>query len=720
MNITQQTIVYYIPAMDCPVEEGLIRSRLQSMPGIVGLECNLMQRILTVQHTLPSPAPVEAALKAIGMDPEVSPSTGKPHTHPGASASIPWTRLAVAGAFAVLAEVLDLLWQWRNSVSIADAYHISYGMAHSAIFVAAAAAIALSGLSTYKKGWQAVCSGTLNINALMSVAVTGAVCIGQYPEAAMVMVLFNISEAIETMALNKARNAIKNLLALAPETAVVAQANGSWAETDIRLVPVGSRVRVRPGEKIALDGVLVSGHSSVDQSPITGESLPVEKCVGDVVYAGTINTSGSFEFTTTARATETTLARIIHAVEDAQASRAPMQRVVDTFASYYTPAIFAIALLTALVSPLALDWSWGHAVYTALVLLVIGCPCALVISTPVSIVGGMAAATRHGILIKGGMFLELGRKLEILALDKTGTITSGKPCLTDVIPLGAMDTTRMVTLAAGLAACSDHPISRAIAAKAAEQGISPLQVEDFSAMPGRGVSGVIHGERWHLGNSKLAEELGCPVRAMSDHIQALEHEGKTVTLLIGPEGIAGVFAVADTVRQSSLSALCELKSLHVRTVMLTGDNAQTASAVARQAGVDVVHSSLLPADKLRIIEELDSQGHVVGMVGDGINDAPALARAHIGFAMAGGGTDVAIETADVALMDDDLRKIPRFIRLSRATWVILLQNVILALGIKALFFVLTFTGYTTMWMAVFADVGTCLMVVANGLRTMRQ
>lgn len=717
MNIAQQTIVYHIPAMDCPVEEGLIRSRLQSVPGIIGLECNLMKRILTVHHNLSSPAPVEAALKSIGMEPEVS-STGQPHVH-GAASRIPWVRLSVAGAFAVLAEVLDLLWQWHGGSMYSDANFFSYALEHVPMLMASVTAIALSGLTTYKKGWQAVRSGRLNINALMSVAVTGAVCIGQFSEAAMVMVLFNISEAIESLVLNRARNAIRNLLALAPETAVVAQADGSWAETDIRLVPVGSCVRVNPGEKIALDGVLASGHSTVDQSPITGESLPVEKCIGDAVYAGTINTSGSFEFTTTARATETTLARIIHAVEDAQASRAPMQRVVDAFASYYTPAIFAIALLTALVSPLALDWSWGHAVYTALVLLVIGCPCALVISTPVSIVGGMTAATRHGILIKGGMFLELGRKLEILALDKTGTITSGKPCLTDVIPLGAMDTTRMITLAAGLAARSDHPVSKAIAANAAEQGISPMDVKDFSAIFGRGVSGVINDEHWYLGNGKLAEELGCPTHDFGERIQALEHEGKTVSLLLGREGIAGLFAVADTVRQSSISALRELKKLHVRTVMLTGDNAHIASAIARQAGVPDVHSSLLPEDKLRVVEDLESQGHVVGMVGDGINDAPALARAHIGFAMAGGGTDVAIETADVALMDDDLRKIPHFIHLSRVTWAILLQNVILALGMKALFFALTFTGHVTMWMAVFADVGTCLMAVANGLRTMR-
>ena len=580
--------------------------------------------------------------------------------------------------------------------------------------------IALGGLTTYRKGWLAVSNLNLNINALMSVAVTGAVLIGQFPEAAMVMVLFNVSEAIEAKALDRARNAIKNLLALAPDTATVLREDGSWREMDIREVAVGSRVRVKPGGKIALDGLVVSGRSMVNQAPITGESMPVEKKAGDPVYAGTINESGSFEFDVTAAATNSTLARIIHAVEEAQGSRAPMQRFVDAFARYYTPAVFLVSILSAIIPPLFLGGSWMESIYTALVVLVIGCPCALVISTPVSIVSGMAAATRYGILIKGGMFLEQGRLLNWLALDKTGTITYGKPRQTDLILTGQESEKRARTFAASLAARSDHPVSKAIAQAAKESGVQPLPVENFTALPGQGTSGIIDGKKWFMGNHRMVESLKLCSEQLEKQIFHLEKQGKTVVALMSENGVQCLLAVADTVKESSLEALREMKKLGVKTVMLTGDNEHTAQVIAAQVGVDEFRANLLPEDKLAVIEQLEQRGEKVGMVGDGINDAPALAKANVGFAMAGGGTDTAIETADVALMDDDLRKIPRFIRLSRSTYAILVQNISLALGVKALFFALTFTGNATMWMAVFADVGTALLVVANGLRAMRK
>ena len=785
--------IYRIMNMDCPMEEALIRKKLATVPGIEGLEFNLMQRILTVRHGLPSTEPIEAALKAIDMTPDPLQKPGataifslsgmdcpteeklvrdrlsrlpgvlsvecdlmrrtltvrhEPTALPAVSEAlaslnlgaklldaqsgendvipepmIPWKELAVAGAFAALSEGFELIHEWQARPFGYDpsAWTIGgYPILEWLPLLFAVLAIALGGLTTYKKGWLAVSNFNLNINALMSVAVTGAVIIGQYPEAAMVMVLFNLSEAIEAKALDRARNAIKGLLALAPDTATVLGQDGAWTETDIREVAVGSRVRVRPGEKIALDGVLVSGSSTVNQAPITGESLPVEKKAGDAVYAGTINESGSFEFEVTALATASTLARIIHAVEEAQGSRAPMQRFVDAFARYYTPVVFLIAIAAALVPPLFMGGEWLASVYTALVILVIGCPCALVISTPVSIVSGMAAATRYGILINGGMFLEQGRLLKWLALDKTGTITHGRPRQTDFAPVGRMEAGEGTALAASLAARSDHPVSRAIAEQAAHSGVSLLSVEGFTAIPGQGVSGVINGALWHLGNRRMVEALKKDAAALEQEILRLEREGKTVVALVGEQGVEGLFAVADTVKESSLQAMKELQALGVKTVMLTGDNEHTAEAIARQVGVDDFRGNLLPEDKLRIVEELERRGGKVGMVGDGINDAPALAKAHIGFAMAGGGTDTAIETADVALMDDDLRKIPRFIRLSQSTYAILVQNITLALGVKALFFALTFTGNATMWMAVFADVGTALLVVANGLRAMRQ
>ncbi|MCL2459493.1 MAG: heavy metal translocating P-type ATPase, partial [Desulfobulbus sp.] len=554
---------------------------------------------------------------------------------------------------------------------------------------------------------------------LMSMAVTGAVLIGRYPEAAMVMVLFSLAEAIEAKSLDRVRRAIGHLLSLTPEMATVLREGGVWVEMESRQVAVGSRVRVNPGERIALDGVVVQGRSTINQAPITGESMLVEKTVDDPVFAGTVNQAGSFEFRVTAAADDSTLARIIHTVEEAQASRAPIQRFVDQFSRIYTPAMLLAALLVALVPPLFMAGAWNEWIYTALVLLVIGCPCALVISTPVSIVSGLAAATRHGILIKGGLFLEQGHRLHCLALDKTGTLTHGKPRQTDFVAWSGMGGEETVALAASLAARSDHPVSRAIAEAAAVRLIRLHEVDDLVALAGRGLRGVIDGRLWHLGNHRLVEDLGQCSPELKARILALEEQGKSVVALVGDQGVAGLFAVADTLKPGSVEAISELRRLGVRTVMLTGDNEHTARAIAVQAGVDDFRGNLLPQDKLAVIDHLAGNGKV-GMVGDGINDAPALARADVGFAMAAAGADTAIETADVALMDDDLRKIPRFIRLSRATHAILFQNIILALGVKAVFFGLTLAGQATMWMAVFADMGASLLVVANGLRVLRQ
>ena len=714
---TATRAVYRIPNMDCPMEEALIRNKLSTLPGVTGLEFNLMQRLLTVDHEPGlAPSSIEAALAAIDMVPERpdAPATA-------AAPRLPWRRICWAVALAALAEAVELGAQWG---------HFAAATQIGAEWLAAAlslAAILLAGLGTFRKGWLALVNRNLNINALMAVAVTGAFCIGQFPEAAMVMALFNLSEALEARALDRARNAVSDLLSLAPATATVLQPDGAWREVPAAGVTVGSRVRVRPGERVALDGVVDSGHTTINQAPITGESIPVEKGPGDTVFAGTINETGAFEFTVTAAARDTTLARIIHAVEEAQGTRAPMQRFVDRFARWYTPAVFALAVLTALVPPLFLGAAWSGSIYMALVLLVIGCPCALVISTPVTVVSGMAAAARKGILIKGGAYLEQGRLLDRLALDKTGTLTRGEPVQTDFFLLAADDGRREETalMAASLAARSDHPVSRAVAA--AGKDLTLVEMEDVAALPGEGVAGTSRGRRWHLGNYRLMERLGAGSDALKERMAALEAEGKT-TVALASAGLASpnaaraeaLFAVADRLRETSVEAVAELRTLGVRTLLLTGDTEATAKAMARAAGVDGYRAGLLPQDKLAIVEDLERSGAHVGMVGDGINDAPALAKADIGFAMAAGGTDTAIETADVALMDDDLRKVPRFIRLSRATHAILVENIAFALGLKAVFFALTFAGLATMWMAVFADVGASLVVVANGLRILRK
>ena len=769
--------VYRIENMDCPTEEALIRSKLAGLAGVAGLEFNLMQRTLAVRHELPSLSPVEQALKAIGMQAvrmdqasaeqttklsiakmdcptEETLIRNKLGTVAGVADldfNLMQRTLSVRHANQVLPDVLVALqalgfeaqvvdtaevaspsaapvttptnW-WPLGISLvtasaAEAVYWLHNGNHWSVVVLALVAVFTGGLSTYKKGWIALKNRNLNMNALMSIAVTGAMLIGHWPEAAMVMVLFALAEVIEAKSLDRARNAIRGLLDLTPEQATVQQADGTWREVGAKQITIGARVRVKPGERIALDGEVLEGRSAVNQAPITGESLPVEKSPGDSVFAGTINESGSFEYRVTALANNSTLARIIHAVEAAQGSRAPTQRFVDQFARWYTPVVFGVAIAVALLPPLFMGAAWLDWIYRALVLLVVACPCALVISTPVSIVSGLAAAARHGILIKGGVYLEEGRKLRWLALDKTGTITHGKPAQTDFVTWGNALASDSRSIAASLAARSDHTVSKAVAQAAQTDGVALLEVAEFNALPGRGVQGQINGEVYHLGNHRMLEELGQCTPELEQRIAALETVGKTVVMLVGAKEVHALFAVADTIKDSSRRAIAELHAMGINTMMLTGDNPHTAKAIAAQAGIDRAEGNLLPDDKLREVEQLARSGKV-GMVGDGINDSPALARADIGFAMGAAGTDTAIETADVALMDDDLCKIPTFVRLSRATAQVLMQNIVLALGIKAVFLVLTFTGQATMWMAVFADMGASLLVVGNGLRLLRR
>ncbi|VVO18308.1 Cadmium-transporting ATPase [Pseudomonas fluorescens] len=693
---------FRIEAMDCPTEQTLIQNKLSKLTGVQQLEFNLINRVLGVTHDLPGTEPIVEAIKSLGMQAE--PMDQGAETPTPAPRKKPWWPLALSGVGALLAEVIHFTGFAPNWV----------------VAVIALVSILSGGLGTYKKGWIALKNRNLNINALMSIAVTGAVLIGQWPEAAMVMFLFTVAELIEAKSLDRARNAIGGLMQMTPDTATVLQADGIWLEQDVKTIGLGARVRVRPGERIGLDGEVLSGRSTIDQAPITGESLPVEKTLGDKVFAGTINLAGSLEYAVTAAADNSTLARIIHAVEQAQGARAPTQRFVDSFSKIYTPAVFILALAVAVIPPMFMGALWFDWIYRALVLLVVACPCALVISTPVTIVSGLAAAARKGILVKGGVYLEGGYKLDYLALDKTGTITHGKPVQTDYLSLDPTADASAPAIAAALAGRSDHPVSLAIAKAAVDNQTATLIVDNFEALGGRGVRGEINGQLYHLGNHRLVEDLGLCSPALEEKLFALEKQGKSVVLLLDSSGPLALFAVADTVKVSSREAILQLHDLGIKTLMLTGDNVHTAQAIAAQVGIDEAKGDLLPGDKLQAVEALYAQGHRVGMVGDGINDAPALARSEIGFAMAAAGTDTAIETADVALMDDDLRKIPAFIRLSRQTSSILKQNIALALVIKAIFLGVTFVGVATMWMAVFADMGVSLLVVFNGLRLLRK
>ncbi|PUE47624.1 copper-translocating P-type ATPase [Limnohabitans sp. 2KL-1] len=693
--------------MDCASEESEIRRAVDSIPGIEALRFDLGARLLTISASQAALPDALQAIRKAGFKPEpIDEDANTPSVTRTAAATFldVWGKLLAALGLALAAESIAYAFPattWLKALGM--------GMALGAIF--------LAGFGVYAKGMAALRQGRLNINALMSVAVTGAFLIGQWPEAAMVMALYAIAEAIEARAVDRARGAIKSLLALSPEQAEVRQENGGWLRIGVKSVALNSVVRIAPGERVPLDGTVLAGQSAVDQSPVTGESLPVDKGPGDEVFAGTINQASALEIRVTSAASDSTLSRIIKAVEEAQATRAPTQRFVDQFAAIYTPAVFALALLVAVLMPWVAGLTWLEAVYKALVLLVIACPCALVISTPVSVVSGLAAGARRGILIKGGVYLEEARKIKAVALDKTGTITEGKPKLVAFEPIAPDEPEQRVELLAkSLAARSDHPVSKAIAQGLAVQA---QEVEAFEAVAGRGVQGVIDGHPYILANHRWIEERGQCSAPLEARLAVHEEAGRTVTILANRDRVIALFAVADTIKPSSIEAISEMKALGVVPIMLTGDNAATARTVGHLAGISEIRGNLLPEDKLKAIEELQGRYGVTAMTGDGINDAPALAKANIGFAMGAAGTHTAMEAADVVVMNDDLRRLPETIRLSKRTHVILWQNITLALGIKAVFLLMAIFDDASMWMAVFADMGASLLVVFNGLRLLK-
>ena len=732
---TFDSVTWRIPNMDCAAEESEIRHALRDVAGVQRLAFRLGARELAVD-ALPGALPgIEAALKGAGFAPTgtvgaaPAPSVAASScgaccgsgcgsaaavAAPVAAPPSAWQALTLAPGLSrtVLALVLALGAELLSAFGPESVQWL--GM------VLAVAAVALAGLSTYIKGFNALRRGRLNISALMTVAVTGAFLIGEWPEAAMVMALYALAEWLEARAVDRARGAIGGLLEMAPDTVEQRDAHGHWHAAKAADVPLGAVIRVKPGTRLPLDGVVTAGRSAIDQAPITGESLPVDKAEGDTVYAGTLNQTGVLEVRVTAGARDTQLARIIHAVEQAQSERAPTQAFIDRFAAVYTPAVFVLALAVALLGPWLAGWSWLTAIYKALVLLVIACPCALVIATPVTIVSALANAARRGVLVKGGVYLEEARRLKAVALDKTGTLTLGKPVLVahELLSNQELKAT-ILSAAAALSAHSAHPVSQAIAQGLAAQGVAAGNVEHFVDQPGHGVEGVVGGQRLRLISQRAAEALGLGSALLTERLAAHQAQGRSVSLLVSDTAVLALFAVADTVKDHAPEAVRELHALGVQTVMLSGDHPAAAQAVAGAAGVAEAHGQLLPGDKLARIAELQARLGPTAMVGDGINDAPALAAADIGIAMGSAGTDIAMEAADVVVMNDDLRRLPGLIRLSRRTHGVLWQNIVLALGIKAAFLGLALAGLATMWMAVFADMGASLIVVANGLRMLR-
>jgi Cd2+/Zn2+-exporting ATPase len=581
--------------------------------------------------------------------------------------------------------------------------------------------ILVGGYPLFKVGIRNLFKLEFDMKTLMTVAIIGAAIIGEWGEGAVVVFLFALSEALEGYSMDKARESIRSLLDIAPKKAIVRRGTQEL-ELDVEDIRINDVQLIKPGQKIAMDGEVVRGQSSINQSTITGESIPVLKVVGDEVFAGTLNEEGALEVRVTKRVEDTTIAKIIHLVEEAQAERAPTQAFIDKFAKYYTPAIMVIALLIVLIPPLFFGGGWSEWIYRGLAVLVVGCPCALVISTPVAIVTAIGNAAKMGVLIKGGIHLEEAGRLNVIAFDKTGTLTQGTPEVTDIFTFIDMEEKEILGISMAIEKYSQHPLASAIIRKAEQQGISQSDylAEDFQSITGKGATASIQNETYYIGSPSLFEKQMEVSPAISEQVRDLQTQGKTVMLVGTGEHIIGLIGVADQVRESSKRVLDQLQTIGIRkTIMLTGDNEATGQAIGKVVGINEVKAELLPQDKLDAIKSLRREYGKVAMIGDGVNDAPALAAATVGIAMGGAGTDTALETADIALMADDLEKLPYTIKLSRKALAIIKQNILLALGLKILALLLIIPGLLTLWMAILADMGATLIVIINSLRLLK-
>jgi Zn2+/Cd2+-exporting ATPase len=586
------------------------------------------------------------------------------------------------------------------------------------------AAILIGGYSLFKVGLKNLIKLQFDMKTLMTIAIIGAAIIGKWSEGAVVVILFAISEALEKYSMDKARASIRSLMDIAPKEALIKR-NDKEMLIHVEDIIVGDIMLVKPGQKIAMDGLVINGNSSVNQAAITGESVPVEKQVNDEVFAGTLNEEGMLEVKVTKRVDDTTIAKIIHLVEEAQAERAPSQAFVDRFAKYYTPTIMLVAALVAIIPPLLFSADWSEWIYQGLAVLVVGCPCALVVSTPVSIVTAIGNAARNGVLIKGGIYLEETGALKAIAFDKTGTLTKGVPVVTDFeIISDVTESNYLLSVVAALEYRSQHPLAAAIIKRADQTGLpfKELEVTEFSSVTGKGIKGTVEGLSYNIGSPKWVDGLldNGLNQEIQKQIHTLQNQGKTVMVICTDHEIKALIAVADEVRETSLSIIEKLHALGIqKTIMLTGDNQGTARAIGSQVGVTEVQSELLPEDKLDFIKQLRQEYGKVAMVGDGINDAPALAAATVGVAMGGAGTDTALETADIALMGDDLRKLPFTIKLSRKALQIIKQNITFSIVIKLIALLLVIPGWLTLWIAIFADMGATLIVTLNSLRLLK-
>lgn len=582
-------------------------------------------------------------------------------------------------------------------------------------------AIIIGGYDLFREGFSDLIKLDFSMESLMTIAIIGAAFIGEWSEGSIVVILFAISEALERFSMDKARQSIRSLIDIAPKEAIIRRDNVEHL-ISVDKIEIGDIMIIKPGQKIAMDGLVINGHSSVNQAAITGESVPVEKQLDDEVFAGTLNEEGILEVKVTKKVTDTTIAKIIHLVEEAQGERAPAQAFVDKFAKYYTPLIIVIALLIVVIPPLFFGGEWNKWIYQGLSILVVGCPCSLVISTPVSIVSAIGNAAKNGVLVKGGIYLEEIGHLRAIAFDKTGTLTKGKPVVTDFVTINSVNDKKYLSIISSLEALSQHPLASAVLNEADKAHIDykSVTIENFQSITGKGLKGKYQDTYYFIGSPKLFSTLALEETKLHEQYRQFQEQGKTAMYFGTDEHILGVIAVADEVRESSAAVISELHKLSIEhTIMLTGDNIKTAESIGKQLGITEIKGDLMPQEKLDSIRELKATYNKVAMVGDGVNDAPALAASTVGIAMGGAGTDTALETADVALMGEDLQKLPFIVRLSRQTLKVIKQNITFSLAIKLLALLLVIPGWLTLWIAIVADMGATLLVTLNGLRLMK-
>jgi Zn2+/Cd2+-exporting ATPase len=699
-------MTFRVQGMDCSEEVAAIERALKPIGGVLGVRANLVASSVTVYHdgSARSAKLIEAIKKSgVRVQIDETPSSG-------GNVSLASCLVGISGLLTGIG--IALQWLGLKETLWPD--------------VAFTIAIIAGGALVFPKALRSLKTFSLDMNVLMTVAVIGAVAIGEHAEGAAVVFLFSLSELLESWSVGRARRAIQALMRLAPDTALVKK-DGNFLEVPAKEVAVGETILVKSGQKVPLDGTVLAGSSALDQAPITGESMPVEKKPGDTVFAGTINGEGSLEIQTTKAAGETTLARIIKMVEVAQKQKAPAQRFVDVFAKYYTPAVMILALLVGLVPPLLFGAGWMDWIYRALVLLVIACPCALVISTAVSIVTGLTAMARRGVLVKGGAYLEALGGLHAVAVDKTGTITEGKPRVFDVLPFDSAQAADILRIAAAIDTHSTHPLAQAVVRHAQESNVAFDPGENYKAKTGRGAEATIAGHAYFVGNHHFAHELGICSEKLETMLAEIEVDSKSVVVVghrphANCKGeVLGILMVGDAISPNAAEAVRLLHDAGIRkVVMLSGDNTRTANAIAKQAGIEEARGDLLPEQKIEEVRKLAASFGSVGMIGDGVNDAPAPAAANVGIAMGAAGTDTAIETADVALMRDDLLMVSEAIQFGRRTLGVIRFNIAFAIGIKAVFLVLALLGHTSLWLAVLADMGATILVIFNALRLLRR